>query len=53
MLSNQKRVNISINQETAELLKEIKDKLSGEFGFSVSYSQVIQHLINAQIKIPS
>jgi hypothetical protein len=50
MLSNQKRVNVSINQETMELLKEVRDRLSGELGFALSYSQVLQHLINAQIK---
>ena len=53
MLSNQKRVNVSINQETMDLLKEVRDKLSGELGFSLTYAQTIQHLINAQIKTPS
>ena len=53
MLSNQKRVNVSINQETMDLLKEVRDRLSGELGFSLTYAQAIQHLINAQIKTTS
>lgn len=53
MLSNQKRVNVSINQETMDLLKEVRDKLSGELGFALTYAQVIQHLIKAQIKTQS
>jgi len=45
MLNKQKKVNISVNPETMILLKEVRDKLSGECGFTPSYSQVIQHLI--------
>jgi hypothetical protein len=45
MLNKQKKVNISVNPETMELLTEVRDKLSGELGFAPSYSQVIQHLI--------
>jgi hypothetical protein len=41
----QKKVNISVNPETMEALREVRDKLSGELGFTLSFSQVIQHLI--------
>ena len=49
----QKRVNVSINQETMDSLREVRDKLSGELGFPLTYAQAIQHLINAQIKAQS
>ena len=42
---NAKKVNVSINPETMELLKEIRETLSGELGFVPSFSQVIQHLV--------
>ena len=42
---NAKKVNVSVNPETMELLKEIRDTLSGELGFVPSFSQVIQHLV--------
>lgn len=45
MLNKQKKVNVSVNPETMELLTEVRDKLSGELGFVPSYSQVIQHLV--------
>ena len=45
MLNKQKKVNVSINPETMALLKEVRDKLSGECGFTPSFSQVIQHLV--------
>ncbi len=45
MLNKQKKVNVSINPETMELLTEIRDELSEELGFVPSYSQVIQHLV--------
>jgi predicted RNase H-related nuclease YkuK (DUF458 family) len=41
----QKKVNVSVNPETMASLKELRDKLSGELGFSLSLAQVIQHLI--------
>ncbi len=42
---NAKKVNVSVNPETMELLKEIRGTLSGELGFVPSFSQVIQHLV--------
>ena len=39
------KVNISVNPETMKMLKEVRDRLSGELGFTPTYSQVIQHLI--------
>jgi len=45
MLNKQKKVNVSVNPETMASLKELRDKLSGELGFSLSLAQVIQHLI--------
>ena len=45
MLNKPKKVNVSVNPETMELLKEIRLTLSGECGFIPSFSQVIQHLI--------
>jgi predicted RNase H-related nuclease YkuK (DUF458 family) len=41
----QKKINVSVNPETMASLKELRDKLSGELGFSLSLAQVIQHLI--------
>jgi hypothetical protein len=43
---NAKKVNVSVNPETMELLKAVRTRLSGELGFTPTYSQVIQHLIN-------
>lgn len=40
-----KKVNVSINPETMELLKLMQAKLSAGLGFTPSYSQVIQHLV--------
>lgn len=45
MLNKPKKVNVSVNPETMELLKEIRLTLSGEWGFIPSFSQVIKHLI--------
>ncbi len=42
---NSKKVNVSVNPETMELLRAVRTKLSGELGFIPSYSQVIQHII--------
>jgi hypothetical protein len=54
MLSNQKRVNVSINPETMELLTIERSKLAEILGFTPSYSQVIQHIIkSAQTKTQS
>ena len=39
------KVNISINPETMDALKQEKIRLYQELGFSPSYSQVIQHLL--------
>lgn len=39
------KVNISVNPETMKMLKEVRDRLSGELGFTPTYSQVIRHLI--------
>ena len=46
MLNKQKKVNVSVNPETMASLKELRDKLSGELGFSLSLAQVIQHIVN-------
>jgi hypothetical protein len=46
MLNKQKKVNVSINPETMELLTAMKGKLTQKLGFTPSYSQVIQHLAN-------
>jgi hypothetical protein len=40
-----KKVNVSINPETMELLKRMQIKLSTGLGFTPSFSQVIQHLV--------
>jgi hypothetical protein len=40
-----KKVNVSINPETMAQLTELKAKLSQEFGFAPSYSEVIQYLV--------
>lgn len=40
-----KKVNVSINPETMAQLTEMKSRLSQEFGFTPSYSEVIQYLI--------
>jgi hypothetical protein len=44
-MSNAKKVNVSINPETMAQLTELKAKLSQEFGFAPSYSEVIQYLV--------
>jgi hypothetical protein len=41
------KVNVSIRRETMAELTELKAKLAQELGFTPSYSQVIQHLIQA------
>ena len=46
MLNKPKKVNVSVNPETMELLKQIRDRLTTSLGFTPSYSQVIQHLAN-------
>ena len=45
MATKPKKVNVSINPETMELLKRMQAKLSTSVGFTPSYSQVIQHLV--------
>lgn len=45
MLNKQKKVNVSINPETMELLTAMKVKLAQKLGFIPSYAQVIQHLV--------
>jgi hypothetical protein len=39
------KINISLNPETVEMLVAIKNKMGVEMGFSLTYSQGIQHLI--------
>jgi hypothetical protein len=39
------KINISLNPETMELLKNLREALAESLGFTPSYSQVIQHLI--------
>ena len=43
-----KKVNVSINPETMAQLSKMKVKLSGDLGFTPSYSEVIQYLIKQQ-----
>lgn len=45
MLNKQKKVNVSVNPETMELLTAMKEKLAQRLGFTPSYAQVIQHLV--------
>jgi uracil phosphoribosyltransferase len=40
-----KKVNVSINPETMELLTKLRETLTEEMGFTPSYSQVIQYLV--------
>jgi hypothetical protein len=40
-----KKVNVSINPETMELLKAEKARLTQDLGFVPSFSQVIQYLV--------
>lgn len=40
-----KKVNISVNPDTLDALAMERDKLSQVLGFKLSYSQVIQNLI--------
>lgn len=42
---NSKKVNVSINPETMELLTKEREKLAADLGFVPSYSQVIQHIL--------
>lgn len=42
---NAKKVNVSINPETMELLIKERDRLAEILGFVPSLSQVIQHII--------
>lgn len=44
-----KKVNISINPETMELLTQFREKLGVEMGFTPSYSQVIQYLVKDKL----
>lgn len=39
------KVNVSLNPETVEMLAEVKDVMSEELGFKLTYSQAIQHLV--------
>lgn len=39
------KINISLNPETVAQLVVVKDDIGADLGFSVSYSQAIQHLI--------
>lgn len=49
---NSKKVNVSVNPETMELLIKEKERLAGILGFVPSFSQVIQHLLK-QINKPT
>jgi hypothetical protein len=40
-----KKVNVSINPETMDLLKAERTRLTQDLGFVPSYSQVIQYLV--------
>ena len=40
-----KKVNVSINPEVMEALKQLRLKMIQDLGFSPSYAQVIQHLL--------
>jgi hypothetical protein len=51
MLNKPKKVNVSINPETMELLTKEKERLAEILGFVPSYSQVIQHLIKQSTTI--
>jgi hypothetical protein len=44
-----KKVNISINPETMELLTQFRSKLAVEMGFIPTYSQVIKHLVKDKL----
>jgi hypothetical protein len=44
-----KKVNISVNPETMELLTQFRSKLAVEMGFVPSYSQVIQYLVKDKL----
>ncbi len=48
-----KKVNVSINPETMELLTKERTRLTQEIGFVPSYSQVIQHLVKPLTNRPS
>jgi hypothetical protein len=39
------KINVSLNPETVEMLVLVKDVMSIELGFKLTYSQAIQHLI--------
>jgi hypothetical protein len=39
-----RKVNVSINPETMELLTKLRETLTEQMGFTPSYSQVIQYL---------
>ena len=39
------KINISLNPDTVAQLVVVKDDIGAQLGFSVSYSQAIQHLI--------
>jgi hypothetical protein len=45
-MNKPKKVNVSLNPETMELLTKVRDGLASTIGFTPSYAQVIQHLIN-------
>lgn len=44
-----KKVNVSINPETMEMLTKIREKMAEEMGFTPSYSQVIQYLVKDKL----
>jgi hypothetical protein len=44
-----KKVNISINPETMELLTQFREKLTAEMGFVPTYSQVIKYLVKDKL----
>jgi hypothetical protein len=46
MLNKPKKVNVSINPETMELLIKERERLTAILGFVPSFSQVIQHIVN-------
>lgn len=43
-----RKVNVSINPETMELLTKLRETLTEQMGFTPSYSQVIQYLVKGR-----
>jgi hypothetical protein len=40
------RVGVSLSKETAEMLIELRDHLSGRIGFKPSLTQVVEYLVS-------